>query len=239
MHTSLRIAAPLALAVSIAACHGSGSSDSPNAAGSSGTAVAAAGLAGRITIDGSSTVLPVSKAIADAFHTAHAGVQVTVHESGTGGGFRKLCAGEIDIAGASRPINAVEIAACDSAGVELLELPFGFDSLAVVTNPANSFASCLTVGELKRMWEPSAERKITNWRQVRAGFPDQPLALVGPGTDSGTFDYFTLAVVGTQSSSRKDYTASEDDSVLVEGVAKNPHALGTSATPTMPRTRTH
>jgi phosphate transport system substrate-binding protein len=105
---------------------------------------------------------------------------------------------EIDIAGASRPINAAEIAQCGSAGVELIELPFGFDSLAVVANPANAFATCLTVGELKKIWEPSAERKVTSWRQIRSGFPDRPLALLGPGTASGTFDYFTLAVVGTQ-----------------------------------------
>ena len=152
--------------------------------------------------------------------------QVSVRESGTGGGFRKFCAGEIDIVGASRPINAAEIAQCESAGVELIELPFGFDSLAVVVNPANAFATCLTVDELKKMWEPAAEGKVTSWHQVRASFPAQPLALFGPGTASGTFDYFTLAVVGTQSSSRKDYTQSEDDMVLVDGVAANPNALG-------------
>jgi phosphate transport system substrate-binding protein len=147
---------------------------------------------------------------------------------------------EIDIAGASRPINAAEIAQCGSAGVELIELPFGFDSLAVVANPANAFATCLTVGELKKIWEPSAERKVTSWRQIRSGFPDRPLALLGPGTASGTFDYFTLAVVGTQSSSRKDYTQSEDDTVLVDGASRPARMRWrTSVTPTMPRTGTN
>jgi phosphate transport system substrate-binding protein len=182
-------------------------------------------LAGTITIDGSSTVLPVSTAIADAFRKAHPAVRIGVHESGTVGGLRKICADEIDIAGASRPINAGEIAQCGSAGVELIELPFGFDSLVVAVNPANAFATCLTVGELKKMWEPAAERTVTSWRQIRSSFPDRPLALFGPGTASGTFDYFTLAVVGTQSSSRMDYTQSEDDTVLVDGVAANPNAL--------------
>jgi phosphate transport system substrate-binding protein len=189
------------------------------------TALATSPLSGAITIDGSSTVQPVSTVIADAFRQAHPAVRISVHESGTGGGFRKFCAGEIDIVGASRPISAAEIAQCESAGVELIELPFGFDSLAVVANPANAFATCLTVDELKKIWEPAAERKITRWRQIRSSFPDQPLALLGPGTASGTFDYFTLAVVGTQSSSRKDYTQSEDDTVLVDGVAANPNAL--------------
>jgi phosphate transport system substrate-binding protein len=225
MDRALKLAASFAMAVSIAACHASGAPDGRADAAASTKALAGAPLAGTITIDGSSTVLPVSTAIADAFRKAHPAVQISVHESGTGGGLRKFCAGEIDIAGASRPINAAEIAQCGSAGVEPIELPFGFDSLAVVANPANAFATCLTVGELKKIWEPSAERKVTSWRQIRSSFPDRPLALLGPGTASGTFDYFTLAVVGTQSSSRKDYTQSEDDTVLVDGVAASPNAL--------------
>jgi phosphate transport system substrate-binding protein len=228
VNRALKLAASFAMAATFAACDTSGMVNrrgDPAAAASSTTTLAASPLAGAITIDGSSTVLPVSTAIADAFRKAHPAVQISVHESGTGGGLRKLCAGEIDVAGASRPINAVETAQCDTAGVEVIELPFGFDSLAVVANPANSFATCLTVGELKTMWEPAAERKVTSWRQIRESFPDRPLALLGPGTASGTFDYFTLAVVGTQSSSRKDYTQSEDDTVLVDGVAANPNAL--------------
>jgi phosphate transport system substrate-binding protein len=227
MRCTQKIAASLAVAASIAGCNASGVRGGATAAAApaSGTAAAAPDVTGTITIDGSSSVLPVSTAIADAFRQMHPGVHLSVHESGTGGGFRKFCAGQIDIAGASRPINAVEIAQCDAAGIELIELPFGFDSLAIVVNPANSFTNCLTMGELKRLWEPAAEGTITNWRQIRASFPDQPMVLLGPGTASGTFDYFTLAVVGTQSSSRKDYTQSEDDTVLVNGVASNPNAL--------------
>jgi phosphate transport system substrate-binding protein len=230
MFRTPKAVASLALAVSIAGCDASGPAqrrgDAAAAAQvSSSTPPAAAALAGSITVDGSSTVLPVSTAIAEAFRKAHPDVQISVHESGTGGGFKRFCAGAVDIAGASRAINAVEIAQCESAGIELIELPFGFDSLAVVANPANAFATCLTVGELTKMWAPAAEGKVTSWHQVRASFPAQPLVLFGPGTASGTFDYFTLAVVGTQSSSRKDYTQSEDDTVLVDGVAANPNAL--------------
>ena len=225
MERALKLAASFAMAASIAACNASGAADGPTDAAASTTALATSPLSGAITIDGSSTVQPVSTVIADAFGQAHPAVRMSVHESGTGGGFRKFCAGEIDIVGASRPINAAEIAQCESAGVELIELPFGFDSLAVVANPANAFATCLTVDELTKMWAPAAEGKVTSWHQVRASFPAQPLVLFGPGTASGTFDYFTLAVVGTQSSSRKDYTQSEDDMVLVDGVAANPNAL--------------
>jgi phosphate transport system substrate-binding protein len=144
----------------------------------------------------------------------------------TGGGFKKFCAGETDITGASRPTNATELALWKTHNVDYIELPIAFDSLSVVVNPQNTFVDCLSVAELKRMWEPTAQGKVTHWRQIRASFPNQPLALYGPGHDSGTFDYFTLAVVGAEGKSRNDYTASEDDAVLVDGVSSHPYGLG-------------
>jgi phosphate transport system substrate-binding protein len=151
---------------------------------------------------------------------------VKVENSGTGGGFKKFCAGQIDMNGASRPITAHEMKECQANHVAFIELPFAFDSLSVVVNARNPFVECLTVGELKRMWEPGAEGTVTRWNQVRSTFPDQPLSLFGPGRESGTFDYFTLAIVGTESSSREDYTKSEDDAVLVNRVAADLNALG-------------
>jgi phosphate transport system substrate-binding protein len=211
------------LGLALAGCGGAGTAGNVQAASGGASAVA---LKGSVTLDGSSTILPVSTAMADAFRKANPGVQVTVHESGTGGGFKKFCAGEIDIAGASRPINAAESQECEAKNIAFIELPVAFDSLSVVVNANNSFVDCLTVPELKKMWEPAAQGTVKQWSQIRSSFPAQPLALFGPGTDSGTFDYFTLAVVGTQSSSRSDYTKSEDDTVLVNGVAADPNALG-------------
>jgi len=190
----LTMAGMLAIVAVLAACNDSSRLETRGEAASA----VPDRLTGNITLDGSSTVLPVSGAIAQAFESDHPSVKVNVHESGTGGGFRKFCAGEIDIAGASRPINAAELAQCEKTGVELIELPFAFDSLAIVTNPANTFANCLSLGELRRIWDPASEGKVTKWRQVRMAFPDRPLALFGPGTESGTFDYFTLAIVGAQ-----------------------------------------
>ena len=181
---------------------------------------------GVISIDGSETVYPLSKAMADAFHQSNPDVQVTTRFSGTGGGFRKFCAGQADIQGASRAINAAEGAQCKANHVEYIELPIAFDSLTVVVNPKNTFVDCLTVQELKTIWEPGAEGKINNWQQVRGSFPSQPLALFGPGRDSGTFDYFTLAIVGRESSSRPDYAKSEDYTVVERGVESDPNALG-------------
>jgi phosphate transport system substrate-binding protein len=195
-------------------------------AGSAGPPPTAGALSGYVTVDGSSTVLPVSTAMADAFRKERPGVRMTVHESGTGGGFKKFCAGEIDIAGASRPINAAEVRQCDASHIEFIELPVAFDSLSVVVNGSNTFVDCLTVPELKRMWEPAADGKVTRWNQIRSSFPARPLTLFGPGTESGTFDYFTLAIVGTESSSRADYTKSDDDTVLVSGVAADANASG-------------
>ena len=182
--------------------------------------------AGDITIDGSDTVYPLSKAMVDALHKSNPAVQFNVQFSGTGAGFRKFCAGGIDIQGASRPINVSEAAQCKANHVEYIELPVAFDSLSVVVNPKNTFVDCLTVQELKAIWEPTAEGRINNWQQVRASFPLQPLVLFGPGRASGTFDYFTLAIVGTESSSRDDYTKSEDYTVVERGVESDPNALG-------------
>jgi phosphate transport system substrate-binding protein len=189
-------------------------------------AASGAALAGRITLDGSSTLHPVAVATATSFNAAHPAVKVTVTTSGTAGGFKKLCAGAIDIAEASRPINAAESRECQNHGIEYIELPVAFDSVTLVTDAHNDFLSCLTVAELKRLWEPAADGKITRWNQIRPTFPAEPIALYGPGTDSGTFDYFTLAVVGVEHQSRMDYSKSEDDDVLVHGIAGNPHALG-------------
>jgi phosphate transport system substrate-binding protein len=189
-----------------------------------GGATGGQGLDGSIAADGSSTVFPITQAIAEEFNAEEPGVQISVGTSGTGGGFEKFCAGETDISDASRPIEAEEIAICEQNNIEYVELQVAIDGLSVVVNPMNAFAQCLTVDELKAIWEP--ESSIDNWSDVRAGFPDQPLTLYGPGTDSGTFDYFTDAVVGEEGASRSDYTPSEDDNVLVQGVAGDPNALG-------------
>jgi phosphate transport system substrate-binding protein len=181
---------------------------------------------GVITIDGSDTVYPLSKAMVEVFRQSNPGVQFKVRFSGTGGGFRKFCAGETDIQDASRPINATEGADCKANHVDYIELPVAFDSLSVVVNPKNTFVDCLTVQELKTIWEPAAEGKIQNWQQIRPSFPSQQLVLFGPGRDNGTFDYFTEAIVGKQSSSRDDYTKSTDYTVVARGVESDPNALG-------------
>ena len=184
-------------------------------------------LSGSIEIDGSSTVGPLTTAAAEEFRGVQPGVNVTVGISGTGGGFERFCAGETDISNASRPIDEEEeVPVCEEAGVEYTEFQVGVDALTVVVNPENDWATCLTVDQLKTMWEPKAEGKITNWNQVDPSFPDQALALAGPGTDSGTFDYFTDEINGEEGASRSDYTASEDDNVTVQAVAGDPGALG-------------
>lgn len=176
----------------------------------------ASGMVGTLAIDGSSTVYPISQAVAEEFMKEHPDVSVTVNESGTGGGMKKFSKGEIDICNASRPIDAEEIAECAKHGVEFIEIPIAFDGLSIVVNPSNTFANDLTVAELKAIWAP--ESKVNNWSQVRPGFPDLALKLFGPGTDSGTFEYFTEAIVQKKKASRTDYAASEDDNVLVQGV---------------------
>ncbi len=178
-----------------------------------------------VRIDGSSTVFPITEAVAEEFRAENK-ARVTIGVSGTGGGFKKFCAGETDISGASRHIKDSEKELCAAAGVEYLELAVAYDGISVVVNPANDWAAHLTTDELKRIWEPEAQGTITNWNQVRADFPDKPLALFGPGVDSGTFDYFTKKIVGTEQASRGDFTASEDDNVLVHGVATDEGGLG-------------
>jgi phosphate transport system substrate-binding protein len=180
-----------------------------------------------IKIDGSSTVYPITEAVAEDFQIAKKGkTRVTVGISGTGGGFKKFCRGEIDIADASRPIKQKEIDACKKTGVQYIEMPVAFDALTVVINPKNTWSKTITVAELKKMWEPAAQRKITKWNQINPAWPNAKFKLYGAGADSGTFDYFTEAVVGKAKSSRGDFTASEDDNVLVQGVARDKNGLG-------------
>ena len=189
--------------------------------------LAAAASAQTVKIDGSSTVFPITEAVAEEFQKAKRGaIKVTVGISGTGGGFKKFCRGETDISNASRPILKKEMADCKQAGVQYIELPVAFDALTVVVNPKNTFVKNLSVAELKKMWEPAAQGKITNWNQINPAFPKAPLKLFGAGADSGTFDYFTEAITGKSKSSRGDFTASEDDNVLVQGVSRDVNALG-------------
>lgn len=180
-----------------------------------------------IKIDGSSTVFPITQAVAEEFQAKNKGAQVTIGVSGTGGGFKKLCRGEIAIAGASRPIKETEREACAKAGIEFVELPVAYDGLAVVVNKSNTWVDHMTVEELKKMWAPeAADQGITRWSQIRTGWPDKKFNLFGAGVDSGTYDYFTHAIVGKEHASRGDFTASEDDNVLVQGVATDDSALG-------------
>jgi phosphate transport system substrate-binding protein len=180
-----------------------------------------------VRVDGSSTVYPITEAVAEDFQKAKKQqVKVTVGISGTGGGFKKFCRGETDVSDASRPISAKEMKDCADAGIKYVELPVAFDALTVVVNPRNSWIKELKVEELKKMWEPAAQGKVTRWNQVNPAWPDAPLKLFGPGADSGTFDYFTDAINGKEKASRGDFTASEDDNVLVQGVARDVNALG-------------
>jgi phosphate transport system substrate-binding protein len=178
-----------------------------------------------IAIDGSSTVFPISEAMAEEFQKK-AGARVTVAASGTGGGFKKLCAKEIAIAGASRPIKPSEVDACKASGVEYIELPIAFDGIAVLVNPENKWVDKMTVEELKKLWEPEAQGKVKTWADIRKGWPKEEIHLFGAGVDSGTYDYFTKAIVGEEHKSRGDYTSSEDDNVLVKGISTDKLALG-------------
>jgi phosphate transport system substrate-binding protein len=200
-------------ALSVTGCRGS----QPQQAGSGSTDV--------IRIDGSSTVYPITEAVAEEFQKANAGQKVTVGISGTGGGFQKFCRDEIDISDASRPIRPSESESCTKAGVQYVELPVAYDGLAIVVNPKNTWVTSMTVGELK-LWEPAAQGKIMRWNQVRPDWPDSEVHLFGAGVDSGTFDYFTEAIVGKEDASRGDFTSSEDDNVIVQGVSGDQLALG-------------
>jgi phosphate transport system substrate-binding protein len=179
-----------------------------------------------VLVDGSSTVFPISEAMAEEFMADNRGTQVTVGVSGTGGGFKKFCAGEIDVTGASRPIKQEEKDACAAAGIEYIEVPVATDALTVVINNENTWAEEMTTEQLMMLWEPAAEGTITRWNQIDPKWPDETIDLFGPGTDSGTFDYFTDEIVGEEGASRADYTASEDDNLLVQGVSSDPFALG-------------
>lgn len=224
MNTALRFTTLLLLAATL---HGCGKRDSER----SGADEASKGGADRggavVKIDGSSTVFPIAEAVAEEYQLESRGaVRVTVGVSGTGGGFKKLCRGDTDIANASRPILKAEMEACAASGIRYLELPVAFDAITVVVNPQNDWVKSLSVADLKKIWEPAAQGKITGWNQVRSEWPAVPLMLFGPGADSGTFDYFTEAIVGKAKASRGDYTASEDDNVLVQGVEHNKNSLG-------------
>ena len=197
------------------------------AAGIFGIAPAPAQAEALIKIDGSSTVFPITEAVAEEFQKAKKNVvKVTVGISGTGGGFKKFCRGETDISNASRPILKKEMDDCKAAGIEFFELPVAYDALTVMVNPKNDFIKSMTIAELKKIWEPAAQGKVMKWNQVNPKWPDQPIRLYGAGSDSGTFDYFTEAVVGKSKSSRGDFTASEDDNVLVQGISRDKNALG-------------
>ncbi|WP_322512065.1 PstS family phosphate ABC transporter substrate-binding protein [Chloroflexus sp.] len=185
-----------------------------------------AALKGEIKIDGSSTVFPIAEQVAIAFNELAPEVTIRLGVSGTGGGFTRFCAGETDISNASRPIKQSEMETCAANGIVFVELPVAFDGLSVVVHPQNDWAQCLTVAELKRMWEPEAEGQITRWNQIRPEWPDAPLHLYGAGADSGTYDYFTSAIVGKEGVSRGDYTASEDDYLLAQDVAADQFGLG-------------
>lgn len=185
-----------------------------------------AAVAGTIRADGSSTVFPIAEAVAEEFQKENRDAKVTVGISGTGGGFKKLCSGETDLANASRPVKPSEVELCKKNGIEFIELPVAYDGIAIVVNPANDWATSITVEELQKMWAPEAQGKVTKWSDVRAGWPDLELRLYGAGVDSGTYDYFTEAIVGKEHSSRGDYTSSEDDNVIVQGVANDKSALG-------------
>jgi phosphate transport system substrate-binding protein len=206
----------VALIAALAAACGGGS-------GTPGESGAAPAL---IQVDGSSTVFPISEAVAEEFQKANPNIRVTVGISGTGGGFQKFCRGETDISDASRPIRPAEIEACQKAGIEYIELPIAYDGLAVVVNPKNAWASSITVAELKTLWAPEAQGKVLRWNQVRPSWPNREIRLFGAGVDSGTYDYFTEAIVGKEGASRGDFTSSEDDNVLVQGVGSDELALG-------------
>jgi phosphate transport system substrate-binding protein len=184
------------------------------------------GNGAEIRIDGSSTVAPLTAAAGELFREENPDINVSVGTSGTGGGLEKFCAGEIDIANASREIKPEEAAACADAGIEFVELEVANDALTVVVNKENTWATCLTVDELATIWAPESEGVVTSWNQVRSSFPDVALDLFGAGTDSGTFDYFTDVINGAEGASRTDYSPSEDDNVTVQGVSGSKGALG-------------
>jgi phosphate transport system substrate-binding protein len=219
---SLLLAAGVLVLV-VAAC---GGDDEEGGGDTTATATGDSGgeLSGRIEADGSSTVGPLTTAAAERFQDANPDVQVTVGISGTGGGFERFCAGETDLANASRQIDEDEVALCEKDGVAYSEIRVATDALTVVTNSENDWATCLTVDQLSKIWAPGS--KVSNWHQIDPKFPDEDLKLFGPGTDSGTFDYFTDVINGEEGASRSDYQASEDDNVIVQGIQGETGGLG-------------
>ena len=215
----MRRLALLSIAVLLAGCGG----DRAGSPQDTGTAPAS-DLSGRILVDGSSTVGPYTTAAAERFRGVHPDVQITVGVSGTGGGFERFCAGETDLSNASRAIEDDEKAACADKGIEYVEFQVANDALTVVVNPENDWVDCLTVEQLKKIWD--AGSKVKTWKDLDPSFPDVQMKLYGAGTDSGTFDYFTDAINGEEGRSRSDYAATEDDNVTVQGVAGDKGALG-------------
>lgn len=209
---SLAMGLLIGLAASISSCGSGGSTDS--------------GMTGTVEIDGSSTVYPITEVVTEDFGDVEPNVEVTIGVSGTGGGFKKFSRGEIDISDASRPIKDKEKKACEEAGIGYHEISVAYDGLAVLVNPENDWVDNFTVEELKKIWEPSAQENITKWNQIRPEWPDKEIRLFGPGVASGTYDYFTEAIVGESGKSRGDFTASEDDNVLVQGIAGDKYGLG-------------
>jgi phosphate transport system substrate-binding protein len=210
----------LILALVLAGCGGGGGGDEGGGGGGGGGSE----LSGQIAIEGSSTVQPISQAAAERFGQENPDVRITVGGAGTGDGFEAFCAGETQISDASRPIEAEEIAACEESGTEFIELQVALDGISVVVNPENDFADAMTIDQLNQLWEPDSQ--VNQWSQLDPSWPADDIALFGPGTESGTFDFFTEFVNGEEGASRTDYQASEDDNVLVEGVAGDPNALG-------------
>ncbi len=217
MKTQIQFIALFVVSLLLGACGGKQNADQQGAGGK---------LKGEVRIDGSSTVYPISEAVAEEFRAEQPDVKMTVGLSGTGGGFKKFGRGETDINNASRPIKEEEIAACNQNNIHYTEVQVAFDGLSIVVNPQNTFVKDITVSELKKMWEPAAQGKIKTWNQIRPEWPNEKFNLYGAGTESGTYDYFTEAIVGKSHSSRGDYTASEDDNVLVQGVMNDKNALG-------------
>ena len=217
LRSVLSTASMLTLSASLIACGGDGSKPA---------ATSTSARRRVITADGSSTVFLITEAVAEEFQKANAGTRVTVGSSGTGGGFQKFCRNETDLSNASRPIKSAEAEACAKAGIEFIELPIAYDGLAIVVNPKNTWVTSMTVADLKKLWEPAAQGQVKRWKQIRPEWPDQEIHLFGAGVDSGTFDYFTEAIVGKEGQSRGDYTSSEDDNVIVQGVSGDANALG-------------
>ena len=219
----LSLATSTLLVLLLAACSGGAEAQTPSQPAPAASSQAPR-LSGTVEVDGSSTVYPIAEAVAEEFSKVHRDVRVNVGVSGTGGGFKRFIVGETDISDASRLIKSAEAEAALANGIQYIEMRVGTDGLSVIVSPRNDFVSCLTIDELKRIWEPGST--VTNWNQVRAEFPDRPLRLYGPDTDSGTFDYFTEEVMGQARASRSDYTASADDNVLVQGISGDRNALG-------------